>query len=351
MSNKRKYYWLAQFLGWFGIFGINAFVSYSTSGYDIKNLVINGSIALFGILLTEVFRQILIKWNWFENKVGYLILKSLGISLILAIIHFVGYDGVRELLDIPKSNEEGDLKELSDVGRIMLNVLSVWIYHILWIILYFAFHFAYKSRQESIKNLQLEALQTEIELNNLKSQLNPHFMFNSLNSIRALIDIEPKSAKQSITQLSNILRSSLQMGRKNVVPISEEIDLVENYLKMEKIRFEERLQYEFDIDPKLNSFEIPPLVIQTLVENSIKHGVSSLIAGGKVIVSISSDKNKKIIRVTNNGKLKSKSNSRSGIGIENTQRRLDLVYGKNADFKLYEKDGLVHAEIVIKEPK
>lgn len=300
-------------------------------------------------MLTEIFRQVLIRANWLENKVGILILKSLGLSLILAVIHFYGYDSIRALLKIPKSNEGGDLSELSEAGRIMLNVLSVWIYHVLWIILYFAFHFAYKSRQESIKNLQLEALQTEIELNNLKSQLNPHFMFNSLNSIRALVDIEPKSAKQSITQLSNILRSSLQMGRKNVVPISEEINLVDNYLKMEKIRFEERLQYEFKIDQELNSFEIPPLIIQTLVENSIKHGISSLIAGGNVVVEVKRLKDKNIIRVSNNGKLKKVTSPISGIGIENTQRRLDLVYGKRAHFKLYEENGLVHAEITIKQ--
>lgn len=299
-------------------------------------------------MLTEIFRQILIRGNWFENKVGILILKSLALSLFLAIVHFYAYDSIRALLEIPKSNEEGDLSDLSEAGRVMLNVLSVWIYHVLWIILYFAFHFAYKSRQESIKNLQLEALQTEIELNNLKSQLNPHFMFNSLNSIRALVDIEPKSAKQSITQLSNILRSSLQMGRKNVVPISEEINLVDNYLKMEKIRFEERLQYEFIIDQELNSFEIPPLIIQTLVENSIKHGISSLISGGKVMVEVKKMKDKKIIRVSNNGKLKKAITPISGIGIENTQRRLDLVYGKAASFKLYEENNLVHAEITIK---
>lgn len=348
MTNKRLYYWLAQILGWGGIFGVNAFVNYSINGYDTKNLAINLVIASFGILLTDLFRWILIKFKWLENGNGKLIIKSIGLTLIFAIVHFFMYDQVRDLLGIPKSSDVGsDLQELPEFGRILLSVLSVWMYHLLWGIFYFSFHFAYKSRQASMKNLKLEALQTEIELNNLKSQLNPHFMFNSLNSIRALVDIEPAAAKQSITQLSNILRGSLQMGRKTTVPISDELELVENYLKMEKIRFEERLQYKFDIDESLLNFEVPPLVIQTLVENGIKHGISSLIKGGMVLVQIKRQNGKASIVILNDGALNSSHDSAIGIGLENTKRRLDLVFGKKSEFKLYEENNQVKAEVLI----
>lgn len=350
MSNKRIYYWLAQVLGWGGIFGVNAFVNYSLKGYDAENITINFSIAIFGILLTHLFRWILLKFNLLENKIGILILKSIGITLLLATTHFFIYDNIRGVLGVSNDISE-DLEGLSESGRIVLNIFSVWMYHILWIIFYLIFHFAYKARQESIKNLKLEALQTEIELNNLKSQLNPHFMFNSLNSIRALVDIEPKSAKQSITQLSNILRGSLQMGKKTTVPIAEEMDLVENYLKMEKIRFEERLQYSFDIDKSLQNFEIPPLIIQTLVENSIKHGISTLIAGGKIHVSIQKINNVIELIISNHGKLKSNSITHTGIGLENTQRRLDLVFGEDATFSLTEENDLVLAKIKINPKK
>jgi hypothetical protein len=348
MTNKRLYYWLAQILGWGGIFGINAFVNYSINGYDMKNVTINLVIALFGILLTDLFRWILIKFNWLENGNGKLIMKSIGLTLVFSIVHFFLYDRVRILLGIPNGSDVGsELQKLPEIGRIILSVLSVWMYHLLWGIFYFSFHFAYKSRQASMKNLKLEALQTEIELNNLKSQLNPHFMFNSLNSIRALVDIEPAAAKQSITQLSNILRGSLQMGRKTTVPIADELELVENYLKMEKIRFEERLQYDFDIDDSLLNFEIPPLVIQTLVENGIKHGISSLIKGGKVSVQIKRVKGKASIVVINDGKLKEVNKDAIGIGLENTKRRLDLVFGKKSQFKLSEENAQVKAQVLI----
>src|SRR5690606_14938941 len=96
--------------------------------------------------------------------------------------------------------------------------------------------------KEEIKNLKWQAVKNEIELNRLISQLNPHFVFNSMNSIRALIDEDPKLAKQAVTELSNVLRNSLLMGKKTMVAFSEELKMVKDYLSLEKIRFEEKLQ-------------------------------------------------------------------------------------------------------------
>ena len=119
----------------------------------------------------------------------------------------------------------------------------------------------------------------EIELNNLKSQLNPHFIFNALNSIRALVDENPSKSKQAINQLSNILRNSLASDKKGLTKFEDELKIVKDYLGLESIRFEERLKTEFDIHPDSQKFLVPPLMIQTLVENGIKHGISKLTAG------------------------------------------------------------------------
>ena len=112
--------------------------------------------------------------------------------------------------------------------------------------------------------------------NLLKSQLNPHFIFNALNSIRALVDENPGKSKNAITQLSNILRNSLQIDKNRLTSFTDEMKTVQDYLELESIRFEERLEVDIKLHPNSDQFQIPPLMIQTLVENSIKHGISNL---------------------------------------------------------------------------
>src|SRR5690606_5122792 len=135
----------------------------------------------------------------------------------------------------------------------------------LWFVLYFSYHYF----DQYNKSLKYEASMVQIELNNLKSQLNPHFIFNALNSIRALVDENPEKSKQAINQLSNILRNSLATDKKRLTKFGDELKIVRDYLGLENIRFEERLKTRFDIDPQSHRFNVPPLMIQTLVENGI----------------------------------------------------------------------------------
>lgn len=189
----------------------------------------------------------------------------------------------------------------------------------------------------------------EIELNNLKSQLNPHFIFNALNSIRALVDENPLKSKQAINQLSNILRNSLASDKKGLTKFDDELKMVRDYLGLESIRFEERLKTEFDIDPESRHFLVPPLMIQTLVENGIKHGISKLTPGGIVQVKTAVEKDKLLIQIRNSGQLLHlPKRSKTGLGIKNTIQRLKLIYGNEASFRIInEKDNFVLTEIVI----
>ncbi len=113
-----------------------------------------------------------------------------------------------------------------------------------------------------------------MSLERLKSHINPHFIFNSLNSIRALVDENPERARTAITELSNILRSSMQVEKMETVPLNKELDIVKDYLALEQMRFEERLKIELDIDEDTLNQPVPPMMLQTLVENAIKHGIS-----------------------------------------------------------------------------
>src|SRR5690606_23911150 len=185
-----------------------------------------------------------------------------------------------------------------------------------------------------------EASMIEIELKNLKSQLNPHFIFNALNSIRALVDENPSKSKQAINQLSNILRNSLASDKKGLTKFDDELKIVRDYLGLESIRFEERLRTEFLIDPGSSQFLVPPLMIQTLVENGIKHGISKLTAGGTVQVKTFVTQEKLHIQIRNSGQLvQPVKRGKGGLGIKNTVQRIKLIYGDRASFRIVnEKD-------------
>ena len=183
------------------------------------------------------------------------------------------------------------------------DTVSLFVVLCIWTIIYLSNHFIRKSRLEEIKNLQLQSSQTEIELQHLKTQLNPHFLFNALNSIRALVDMDPVLAKKSITQLSGVLRNSLLFDKRSTITIAEECHFIDDYLSLEKIRFEDRLEVKWEIDETLKSKTIPPLLLQTQVENAVKHGISAQKAGGTIRIRIQPLENSFCLEIRNTGKL------------------------------------------------
>lgn len=214
-----------------------------------------------------------------------------------------------------------------------------------WGIIYFAVHFFENFKAGEIKNLELKAANTEIELNSLKSQMNPHFMFNSLNSIRALVDEDPGKAKQAITMLSGMFRGTLSIGRRQLVPFKEELEIVKKYLDMEKIRFEERLHVEYDLDNRTFEKMFPPFMLQTIVENGVKHGISALKDGGLLRIESRIEGEYLVIRVINTGEFKESRDK--GIGLSNTLTRLNLIYSGKASLKISAENNSVNAVLSI----
>jgi LytS/YehU family sensor histidine kinase len=232
------------------------------------------------------------------------------------------------------------------------NIFSWSFLIVMWSVIYFAYQFFERYRNEEIKNLKWEATKNEIELNKLKSQLNPHFIFNSMNSIRALIDEDPKKAKRSVTQLANILRNTLMMGRKKTVLFEEEMAIVNDFIELEKTRYEERLRCKETIEEEAYSFQIPSLMIQTLIENGIKHGISKLPKGGLIELRASVANDFLTIEIENTGELIIGTKPETGFGILNTTQRLNLLYGKDATFEIFNTDHqtVITKVIVPKEP-
>jgi len=279
-----------------------------------------------GISITHTFRLIIIRWDLLKlNLVKQIPLVVIS-GFIQAFLFFVLTVGIAQLFNI--------ITYKVNIVSAFANILSLTVIFIFWSLIYFGFHFFDNYKKTEIQNLKLESANKEVELNKLKSQLNPHFMFNSMNSIRALIDEDPKKAKVAVTQLSNILRNTLLMNKNRFITFEEELSLVKDYLELEHIRFEERLKFSFEIDSETHQFNVPPMMIQTLVENGIKHGISKYEEGGEIILKAKKRDNQLIITIINTGQLNHNIKSETGFGIENTTHRLELLYGKNAEFSI-----------------
>lgn len=207
--------------------------------------------------------------------------------------------------------------------------------------LMFMFYYAYKHSNE--ENIELKAAKAESELHVLKNQMQPHFLFNSLNSLSELIETNKDSASDMAMKLSDLYREILENSRKQLASLGSEISIIEKYLELESLRFGKRLQYDINVPENSEKILIPPLVLQTLVENAVKHGIASSVEGGKVEVSVKANGAPGYnLTVKNTGTDSCKSKG-SGTGLENTKARLDLLYGDKHNFQIQSVDNSVQA--------
>jgi hypothetical protein len=196
-------------------------------------------------------------------------------------------------------------------------------------------HYSMASVEESKEalNREMQALVAarDAELKALKAQINPHFLFNSLNSISALAGIDAARAREMCVRLSDFLRSSLRMGERETVPLNEELELAHNYLGVEQVRFGSRLRVEQEIGPGCDACLVPPLLLQPLVENAVKHGIASLVDGGAVRIEARLVENALHIAVENPFDPEGAAARKNGLGLQIVRRRLLARYGDRAD--------------------
>jgi two-component system, LytTR family, sensor histidine kinase AlgZ len=181
---------------------------------------------------------------------------------------------------------------------------------------------------------EAEILARESELKALKAQINPHFLFNSLHSISALTAIDAGRARDMCIRLSDFLRSSLRLGERTTIPFREELALARSYLDVEQVRFGDRLRVTQDIDERCEDCEVPPLLVQPLVENAIKHGIATMVEGGEI--SIRGRRSQDMMRfvIENPFDPEAPSSRRNGIGLANVRNRLAARYGNAARLEI-----------------
>ena len=345
MNSANSRYWFCQVAGW-GMVGIIMLFFAHAYQVPISNEVLLGRmvvVVVMGIGVTHILR-LFIKWRgWIMQSVEKVIPKLVIAMIITSLLFSLLVLGANYLFNLAVDSS----KKLSFLARLSGSTVDNGLFILPWVLIYYFYHFIEKSRRQQLDTLQLESLIKELELKTIKAHINPHFIFNSLNSIRALIDENPSRARTAITELSNILRSSMQVDKAETVSFEKELNIVKDYLALENMRFEDRLQVEYDIDEDTLDQQVPPMMLQTLVENAIKHGISKHIRGG--MIRIISDFNDKYheLAVQNTGNLNGGLNG-EGFGLSSTQNRLGLLYGDKASFEIKQvTPSTVEAKVLI----
>ena len=347
--SRKQVYWISQIAGWMFFVAVNLFIIASFEELPWQRILVWIFLGVIGILFTHLLRRIIRRKNWLNLPLKNTIPRILIASVIIGAVIYAFVFAASYIAGTARHEE-------FNIARPIAGVVNLGGITLLWCLIYFIVHYMENYKKKEIESLIWEAAVKDYELRTLKSQLNPHFMFNAMNSIRALIEEDPESAKVAITKLSNILRYSLQMERMERVPLEDEIETVKNYLDLERIRFEDRLKYKLDVDKSSEKIEIPPMMIQTLIENGIKHGVSKQTKGGEIQLKskIQSTPNgsKLKIEIRNSGHFSEEQlKNSSGFGVNNTKHRLNLLFGEKANFSIKNENGdTVLAEVEIPIP-
>lgn len=326
ISQNRNYqFWVLQAIGWSGwvvLFTIRDF--YWSQSFDRFGLLIVDAIA--GMLLTLMLRYIY-RAFW-EQPLVTRIIVVLVASYIAAAI----WQPIKNYSQFAYYDEFDKIAEYGFMAYI--NGILGYSYFLMlgWSGLYFGIKYYQLLQDERQKSIKAESMAHQAQLRMLRYQLNPHFLFNTLNAISTLIlEKDTNTANAMVSKLSNFLRYSLDKDPMKKVDVEHEINTMKLYLEIEQVRFDDRLTVEFDIEDRARKALVPSLLLQPLVENSIKHAVANREAGGKIKISARVFAGDLLLEVSDNGPGIEMQNGKlpefSGVGIANTQHRLQELYG------------------------
>jgi sensor histidine kinase YesM len=367
LDNPMIRFWSFNVLFWTIFYAISVFMSplYLSFDFYYRGVLIGTSI-FWSLLFTGIYYFVYQRFNFQSKSYLFTILQVIISSLVLVLLDVFArfyinpwlgvfklfhnnysFDAISRMFLIAQNDKDFALadaplqKDITIFIRVVVNFVQTFKFlaFVIWTIGFNTYNYNKRLRQKEVEQLYFENRAKDLELINLRSQLNPHFLFNALNSIHSLAMMKKDSASDAVLLLSNLMRYTLNYEKRDVVPLSEEIEVVEKYLQLEKIRFGKKLNAELDISDATLDLQIPPIIVQTLVENAIKHGLKESTEGVFIKINSQLSNNFLTINIINSGRLKKGDPSvyeqkNSGIGVENTRRRLQMIYGERATFDL-----------------
>lgn len=293
---------------------------------------------------SEGLRALALRRGWLDRSPQALLLRlallpplfALAVQAVLFGINWAGL--ALGWLHFPPGVPQGWLVLLSYT---LNTTIMLW----LWLAVWVGVQMINRWRLGEIAKWQAETAARELELQVLRAQINPHFLFNALNNLRALINEDPARAREMLSRLSNTLRHTLQHSAKERVPLADELAVVRDYIALEQLHHEERLRVDWQVEPATAGASLPPMLLQLLVENAIKHGIARTAGGGVVQIGIRRDGGRLHIAVDNPGQWKPGSSDSTGLGLANLRERLRRAGGEGADCRIQAADGRVNVNV------
>ncbi len=333
--NRLPLFWRLQLLGWSAYFVYGCIIR--TSHYDHVAMGVGMSLLLeptefvLSSGLRLIYRRLDFHTGLSQRTLGYILLFSVAATACQLVITYFAAPWVAALMDY-------HARPSSLLTRVAF-----------FAIIYLSWSVAYVWLKSEFAAREVRAAAQRAELQMLRLQLNPHFMFNSLNNIATQIPDQPDTALEMTHDLADFLRYSLDQQRGLLGPLEHEVEVMTAYLKIEKLRFEERLQYKVEVDARALPVRVPCFLLQPLVENAVKHGLNSTAPPWVLEVRVDYKQERLRIEVRNSGQLQRDWDSKQelGIGVGNLRRRLALHYPDRHRFELRQEGALVCAEITL----
>jgi hypothetical protein len=333
-------YWVFQLTGW-GVYSLSRFIA----GVSVMKLPwVHFGLQLLlvdtlGFWLSHLLRHYVRRHQWRALPIRKLILRIIGAAIVSGIP--VGI--LTQFTDVALLQDPNELLEqVSSALRfrmafpvaIALEIVNWSVVFLIWLTIYFTAVAVREHRSAQLRQSELARALHLAELRLLKTQLNPHFLFNALNTVRSLIADNPARAQNAVTHLANTLRYTLSSRQDELVTLSQELDIVADYLDLESMRFEDRLRIEKQVPADAAGVRIPVMLLQTLVENAIKHGIAELPAGGVLRISAAVTDDMLNLEVENPRPAAPTHAAHESVGLRNARDRLRLLFGARASLDL-----------------
>jgi hypothetical protein len=333
-------YWIFQLTGW-GVITLGRFIGGVTvldlawPRLLLELLLVN----TVGLVLSHRLRDFVRRNRWRALPIRKLVWRILVVSFVCGapigiVTQFTYLSALVDPGTLLREYFPALQFQLALPFAIALEIANWTAVFSVWLVIYFTAIAVREHRSAQLKQSELARALQLAELRLLKSQLNPHFLFNALNTVRSLIADNPARAQNAVTRLAKTLRYGLTSPQNELVTLSQELDIVADYLELESMRFEDRLRIELDVPVDARGVQIPVMLLQTLVENAIKHGIAQLPAGGLVRVSATVQSEMLALEVENPRPPAPVRPAEEGVGLQNARDRLRLLFGARASLEL-----------------
>jgi sensor histidine kinase YesM len=331
---------IAFVAGWVVVSTIHFAIVFFLFNLEIPNAIAD---SLLSTTLWALFATGLWYWVRFTDietgKTIPIVINHIGAAALSVFIHVYITISILKFFSEPGSAYSTFI-DASTTGRIFAGIVTYLFLAMAFYLIIYIQNF----REKLIRESELKSLVKDAELNWLKLQVNPHFLFNSLNSVSSLTITEPEKAQEMIIRLSELLRYSLRQSPSSMVPLEREIECCIDYLEIERVRFGSRLSYRFEVAPECLNFEVPGMIIQPLFENAIKHGVAQTADETEVVAKAYRLTTGICLEVSNTLITDPLATAGAGVGLENIKRRLKLIYGSESLLTITQS----HSHFVVK---